>query len=60
MVQRVDASLSAHIGRADQYDDITMLAVRRVPPPANGVDGVTILSTQQPADPEGKTVLELQ
>jgi phosphoserine phosphatase RsbU/P len=32
MLDRVDATLRAHIDTADQFDDITMLAVRRIEP----------------------------
>lgn len=31
LLDRIEASLRAHIADADQFDDITMLAVRRVP-----------------------------
>lgn len=31
LVRRVEACLSTHIANAEQYDDITMLAVRRLP-----------------------------
>jgi phosphoserine phosphatase RsbU/P len=31
LVERVDTNVSAHIANAEQYDDITMLAVRREP-----------------------------
>jgi sigma-B regulation protein RsbU (phosphoserine phosphatase) len=31
LLDRVDAALQSHIGSADQFDDITMLAVRRSP-----------------------------
>ena len=34
LLMRVKTAVSAHIDTADQYDDITMIAVRRLPPKA--------------------------
>jgi sigma-B regulation protein RsbU (phosphoserine phosphatase) len=31
LLDRIETSLQGHIGEADQFDDITMLAVRRAP-----------------------------
>jgi len=31
LLARVETNLRAHIATADQFDDITMLAVRRMP-----------------------------
>ncbi len=33
LLERIDTSLQAHTGHADQFDDITMLALRRKPVP---------------------------
>jgi sigma-B regulation protein RsbU (phosphoserine phosphatase) len=31
LLDRIASSLQEHVGGADQFDDITMLAIRRIP-----------------------------